>query len=182
MTSKFQKMIADEAPIAAAPARKQARDESPRERAARRAAELREHSDTGSDGVDDFAIPKNAEPDGWTYGWKTKSVYGMENPAYQIQLAQEGWEPVPASRHPEMMPLNSTMATIERGGMILMECPTEIVNDRRSADIRRARNQVRVKEQQLSTAPAGQFERDHDRVAPKIKKSFEAMPVPGDDE
>jgi hypothetical protein len=32
----------------------------------------------------------------------------------------------------------------------------------------------------LSSAPDGQFGRDDSRVAPRIKKSFEPMPVPQD--
>jgi hypothetical protein len=50
----------------------------------------------------------------------------------------------------------------------------------RQADARKAREQIRAKEAQLSSAPDGQFTRDHDRVKPKINKGFEPMPIPQD--
>jgi len=37
-----------------------------------------------------------------------------------------------------------------------------------------------MKEQQLSATPEGTLSRDDPRVAPKIKKAYEAMPIPED--
>ena len=75
--------------------------DDPRARAAKRAAELRGHVETFDDGVDKFAAPR--APDGWTYEWKRKTVMGWEDPAYMSNLMRTGWEPVPSSRHPELM-------------------------------------------------------------------------------
>jgi hypothetical protein len=63
--------------------------------------------------------------------------------------------------------------------MILMERPTEISNEIRNIELKRARQQVRIKEQQLSGTPDGTLTREHDRVRPSIKKSFD-MPIPED--
>lgn len=148
-----------------------------RARAAQRAKELRGHGEV-VDAADDFYIDADMVPDGWTYEWKRHTVYGQEDPAYQIQLARAGWSPVPTSRHSFMMPHDSKAEVILRKGMILMECPTEIVEERRRADLMLARQQVRHKEQQLAGTPEGTMTRDHAQARPKISKSYEAMPIP----
>ena len=147
-------------------------EEDPRVRAARRAAEIRGHIGSLDNGTDDFPLPPS--PDGWTYEWKRKTVMGQEDPAHMTDLLRKGWEPVPAYRHPEMMPSGSTYESVERKGMILMERPTELVEEARSLSLRQARNQVRVKEGQLAGAPEGTM----DRTSPSIKKGYEPIPVP----
>src|ERR1700677_337567 len=86
----------------------------PMERARRRAAELREHG-SFDPGSDKFNFDLSIVPPGWSYEWKRQLVMGAPDPSYQVSLAQRGWEPVPAARPPEMMPLNSGAATIEIG-------------------------------------------------------------------
>jgi hypothetical protein len=63
--------------------------------------------------------------------------------------------------------------------MVLMERPLEITEEVRAAELRRARLQVRAKEEQLSSTPQGQFERSNkgnDLV--KVKKGYEAIAIP----
>jgi len=157
-----------------------AKEESPRERAARKAAELRNHRQGDlDDGTDEFFVEPGIIPDGWSYEWKTKTILGAEDPAHQVKLARDGWEAVPASRHPEMMPAGYKGVEITRKGMVLMERPLEITEEMRALELRRARLQVRAKEEQLSASQPGQFERSNkgnDLV--KVKKSFEAMSIP----
>jgi hypothetical protein len=179
--SLFKKEIPADSEVEAVeetPLRPKMREDDPRARAAQRARELREHSSEAVDGGDDFYVDLNVIPDGWTYEWKRHSTYGQEDPSYQIQLARAGWTAVPLSRHPEMMPYGYQQQTILRKGMILMECPTEIVEERRRHDLQMARAQVRHKEQQIAGTPDGTLTRDDSRVRPKIKKSYEAMPIP----
>lgn len=163
---------------ASVPERPKMREDSPRDRAKKRAEELRAHLGGLDEGTDDFYLDPEMIPDGWTYQWKRHTIYGQEDPAYQVQLARAGWAPVPASRHPEMMPVGATDGVILRKGMLLMECPTEIVDERRAIDLRRAREQVRHKEEQLAGTPDGTMTRDHARVRPNIKKGYEPIPVP----
>lgn len=158
------------------PMRPAMREEDPRVLAARRAAEIRGHIGGMDEGTDDFAAPR--APDGWTYEWKRRTVMGQEDPAYQVHLARQGWDPVPTARHPEMMPGHGNYPTIERKGMVLMQRPAVITEEVRDAEYRRAKAQVRVKEQQLNSAPDGQFERNDPRVRAAIKKGFEPMAVP----
>lgn len=160
------------------PLRPPVREEDPRAAAARRAAELRDHLGEVVDGIDDFYVPPDEIPDGWTYEWKRHSTHNQEDPVYYTQLKRAGWDAVPASRHPSMMPTNAGEGPILRKGMILMECPTEIVQERQDNNLRRARLQVRAKESQIAGTPEGTLTRDDARVRPQIKKSYEAMPIP----
>lgn len=160
------------------------RDEDPRERAKKRADAIRNNrSGIDLDDVDRFAIDHNMIPDGWTYEWKRHTIYGQEDPSYQVRLAAGGWEPVPANRdarHLALMPTGWKNPIIERDGMILMERPLELTEEARDVELRRARNQVRAKEAQLSSTPDGTMTREHDRVRPSIKKGYEPIPVPKD--
>jgi hypothetical protein len=151
-------------------------EEDPRARAARRAAEVRGHLGDMDDGTNEFPLPPS--PEGWTYEWKRKSVMGQEDPAHMTDLLRKGWEPVPASRHPEMMPSGNTYESVERKGMVLMERPTELVEEARQIERRRAMGQVRAKEAQLAGTPDGTMSRDDPRVSPKIKKGYEPMQIP----
>lgn len=155
------------------------REEDPRTRAARRALELREQVNSDDDGTDKFYIDPKTIPDGWSYEWKTFTVLGKENPSYQVAMAHKGWEAVPCSRHPHLMPINHQGETIEREGMILMERPLEITQEAKARDLRIARAQVRGKEEQLAGAPVGTFGRDNKGTPlANVKKSFEHMPIP----
>ncbi|MDE2106460.1 MAG: hypothetical protein KGL39_55100 [Patescibacteria group bacterium] len=161
------------------PKRGPIREEDPRTRAARRAAELRDHLGDMDDGTDEFYINPDDVPEGWTYEWKRKTIMGAEDPAYQVSLARAGWEPVPTSRHPSYMPDTGQYPIIERKGMVLMERPAEIHEEARARDYRRAVGQVRTKESQLQSAGVGEFERSNkDQSLVKVRKSYESIPIP----
>jgi hypothetical protein len=136
--------------------------EDPRTRAARRALELREHLGDMDQGTDEYAIDPRIIPDGWSYEWKAREVLGQEQVSYMVGIQQRGWEAVPTSRHPEMMPRGHDLsAAIERKGMVLMERPLEITKEAQQIERNRARSQMNQKEQQLNVAPTGQFGRDN---------------------
>ena len=159
--------------------RPEVRAEDPRARAAARAKEILEHGNLNEEGVDEFFIEKDVIPAGWDYEWKRRTVMNEEDPSYQVHLQLKGWEPVPASRHPEYMPMGSKSKTIERKGMVLMERPLEITEATREAERRRAHLQVRTKEEQLSAAPSGTFDRaNKDASLVKINRSYEPIAVP----
>jgi hypothetical protein len=192
MATKFQKAVAERTAAAKAtkvdaaerpPLRPEVREDDPRARAAARIAQLREHAHNLDEGTDEFYVPPSLVPDGWSYEWKRHKIWNQEDPSYTVQLAQEGWEEVPLHRnsaHEAMMPRNWPGKTIERKGMILMERPTEISNEIRRMELRRARQQVQIKEAQLAGTPEGTMSRDADpRVRPNIKKTFD-MPIPED--
>ena len=159
------------------------RDEDPRDRAAKRMAELRGLHGDGvlDDGIDKFYIDRSIIPDGWDYEWKRHTLLNKEDPSYQVALARGGWEPVPTSRHPHMMPFGTSGdSPILLDGQILMERPLELSDMARKSDFKRARDQVRIKEAQLNDAPGpGHFERNNKgQSLASIKKSMVPMQVP----
>lgn len=171
----------DDAPVAAPPrpTQRPAMHESSEDRAAKRAAEIRGHIGDMDEGVDEFYIPPDSMQDGWTYEWKRKSVMGQEDASYLVSLRRLGWEPVPAARHPEMMPMGGSAETIERKGMILMERPTEITEEVKRIEARKARAQMQQKQAQLGEAPAGHFARENKgNPLAKISKSYEPITIP----
>lgn len=153
--------------------------DDPRARAAARAKELLEHGGSMDEGTDEFYIDPADVPDGWAYEWKMETVLNQEDPSYQVHLARTGWEPVPTERHPSYMPKSGDHPIIRRKGMVLMEKPAVVVQASRDAELRKARNQVRQKEEQLGATPDGTLPRDADaRTKPKINKGYEAIAIP----
>lgn len=155
------------------------RELSPREKAEKRAAEILGQDDFGEAGTDQFFVEPQYIPDGWDFQWKVLTVYGKENPSYQMQLLRMGWEPVPSSMIPDMMPAGDKSATIIRDGMILMMRPKEITDMLRKKQLQESRMQVAEKEKELTQAPPGQFEREYKGESmTKIRRSVEPIPVP----
>jgi hypothetical protein len=76
-----------------------------------------------------FDFDHSKIPPGVTYEWKALRVGGMEDRESMIQAEMNGWEPVPAGRHPELVGLRRAKeepnAPIERGSQLLMQLPTE---------------------------------------------------------
>jgi len=154
-----------------------AHEESSRERAARRAAEIMGHLEGALDeGTDELDLSGVQVPDGWTYEWKRKTVYGKEDPSYDTKLARTGWEAVPANRHPSMMP-KGHRGEITREGLVLMERPKVITDRVKQIMYDRARGAVRLKEQQLNEGPPGTFERVDERGRPMVKVKTSHSPV-----
>lgn len=192
MASSFQKQVqglaagaAPTGPIAPErqPVRPEpSREEDPRERAAKRAAQIRGHLVDLDEGTDRFYIPPEIIPDGWSYEWKVQTVLNAENPAHMVELERKGWTPVPLDRndgHRAMMPMGWKGNTITRDGMILMERPQEITDEAIAIRNQRARAQVRSKEAQLAAAPPGQFERTNkDASLVRVKKSYSPVEIP----
>lgn len=144
-----------------------------------RARVIAENDDGSLDTADQFKFDQSIVPPGWDYQWKTKTVMGAEDPGYKVQLQKAGWTPVPARRHPEMMPVGYTGDTIERKGQILMEMPKSVVDRRRIMDKNAALDQVRIKERQLSSAPPGTFERvNKDNPLSTVKRNYAPLVVP----
>ena len=89
-------IVAEEAPAPASPSidrrdlRPSLRGDDPRARAAARAAEVRNNMGDMDEGTDDFYVDPKVIPAGWGYEWKRKTVFGQEDPAYQVQLARTG--------------------------------------------------------------------------------------------
>lgn len=169
--------IAGQSPEAAAPKPK---DDS-NARAAKRAAELRSHTGSFTKEGDIFYIDPRIVPAGWTYEWKRYKLVGEKDDSYSTDLRYRGWDEVPVSRHPAMMPQHHMGNTIERKGMVLMERPLEITSEVQALERQKADQQVRTRQQQLANAPPGQFERVDGHGAPTVKLHTEYAPIPKDE-
>lgn len=101
-------------------------------------------------GSNRFDFDRSIIPTGMTYEWKRKTVFGQEDTENLINLEQNGWNSVPADRHPELMGRRATAGgEICRGGLLLMERPAEITDEARELDTFAARHQVAAQVQRL---------------------------------
>lgn len=93
---------------------------------------------------DRFAFDRGIIPDGWDYQWKTKTVKNWEWTDHLVELAANGWEPVPAERHPGVFMPEGYTGNVERGGMILMERDMRLSAQARAMERRAAAEQLGV--------------------------------------
>lgn len=156
------------------------RSEDPRRDAAERAKQIMEHIGEFGESADEFHVDPSIIPDGWTYEWKVYSVYGAVDPSKQRDLAKMGWEPVPTSRHPEMMPPGSKEPVIMRKGLQLMERPQEITDLARNHAKREAARLIQAKKEQIEGGPIGPFERDNKGkpISKGIRTGYAPMSIP----
>jgi len=89
---------------------------------------------------DRFAFDRSIIPAGWDYQWKVKTIKNWEWIDHQVELAANGWEPVPAERHEGIFMPRGYTGNIERGGQILMERPMQLTEISRQRE-RRAANE-----------------------------------------
>lgn len=152
------------------------REESSRDRAARRAAEILGHLPDENEAHDTFDVSE-LQPDGFRYQWKMRTILGQEFPQRQLEQAKHGWEPVPASRHPQLMPHGWKGSDIEREGLVLMERPAVIQEEMERRERKDARDLVQGNREKLGEANAGEFSRDRNVT---LKKSYSPVDIPGD--
>lgn len=127
--------------------------------------------------IDRFYVPTNIIPDGWDYEWKAQSTLGQENSAHMMHMSENGWTPVPASRHSGMFMPEGYEGPIIRDNMILMERPMELSEEARQEDIAAARALVNYQRQQLGQQLPSGFSGDHAGVRPRINRSYEPSDV-----
>ncbi|HEY3623737.1 MAG TPA: hypothetical protein VGL12_15350 [Roseiarcus sp.] len=151
------------------------------ERARRRISELRaQYGDLDDEDSDVYLDRFYAEaPPGWTYEWKTHTVFNKQFPHYTNQLLRSGWAPVPASRHRELLYPEYTDESVILEGLMLMERPKELTERRRMRERIKATDQVRNSEAKLVEAPAGTAPRDqHRKTQPRVGSTVGPIGVP----
>lgn len=124
---------------------------------------------------DIFYIPLDEIPDDLSYEWKRWSNVGEENPFYIAQLREQGWEPVPPSRHPNWVPPGYTQPHIIKGGQILMDRPKELTEEARAENRQLARRQIREAEQRLGMTPKDTLTRQHEGINNRVVKEIGRM-------
>lgn len=145
-------------------------------RAEARLREIRGNIPEGGALRDKFWAPE--APAGWTYEWKTRTVMNEEMSSYIVELARNGWEAVPLSRHPEMMPKGWSGETIEVEGLVLMERPSVLTEEDRAMEARNAREAVVTKERQLRDGRGDDLGR---REVHRFSKSRAPIDIPGNE-
>jgi hypothetical protein len=101
-------------------------------------------------GSNRFEFNRDLIPQGMSYEWKRCTLYGQEDTEHLVDLEQNGWEPVPSERHPELSGRRAVAGSKNvRGGLMLMERPIEITDEARDLDTFAARHQVAAQVQRL---------------------------------
>lgn len=130
--------------------------------------------------VDQYHVDPRIIPDGWTYEWKRETIYNEPDPAYQAELASNGWTPVPAERHDGIFLPVGTTGAIRRGGLILMERPSILTEEARREDKRNADAALRsaYEVRGLMNADPGFVDFDHNgaRKASFVNREVERAP------
>lgn len=110
---------------------------------------------------DIYHIEKRDIPVGWDYQWNTCKIFNEDQVEAQLQMAENGFRPVPASRHPGRWTTPGYKGAIIIGGLRLEERPTALGDEARQEDQDRARAQMRDQTDQL-------------RLTEKMPKHFES--------
>ena len=116
-------------------------------------------------------------PAGFDYQWRLKAVLGKDEIDQIRQDELNGWEAVPLSRHPELMPRNWQGNTIEVGGLVLMERPLIFTQEAREEERRTAREAVLTKETQMREGRANDLGR---REVNRFSKTRAPIDVPNE--
>jgi hypothetical protein len=80
-------------------------------------------------------VPPSALPDptpepGWRYRWIATTVNGQSYAQNVARRMREGWVPVRAEDHPELMLPANASGNVEVGGLMLCKAPVEMVEAR----------------------------------------------------
>jgi len=101
--------------------------------------------------ADPFAIDPAIIPQGWEYQWNAITVVGNQEVLMdqQLQMAENGWRPVPAERHPGRFMPAGHKGSIIRGGQRLDERPKILSDQARAEDLRNARQLISDRNESL---------------------------------
>ena len=91
-------------------------------------------------------IPDPEPQDGWVFRWVRTSILGQTDATHTSRMFREGWEPVKAEDHPELM-LTSDVGSkyegnIEVGGLLLCKAPEGKMQSRSEHFQKMADNQM----------------------------------------
>lgn len=93
-------------------------------------------------------VPPTALPDptpepGYVYRWVATHVLGQAEPTNVSRKMRDGWEPVKAVDHPELMITGSaSTGNVEIGGLMLCKMPAERARSRDDYYDQQAQNQM----------------------------------------
>lgn len=129
-----------------------------------RTLETRQKSERKRNWSPSSILPDPEPQDGWGFKWcRSESRNQSDHRTYQKRL-REGWEPVQAEDHPEMMMEigfgdTNKAGLVEIGGLILCKMPVEMIEQRRQHFAKLTRGQVEAAEDSYMRDPDERAER-----------------------
>jgi hypothetical protein len=91
-------------------------------------------------------LPTPSAQPGWTYRWVRTSMMGQADPTNFSAKLREGYEPVKAEDHPELMmqtdPNSRFKGNVEIGGLLLCKAPEEMSEQRGEYYRKQAQSQI----------------------------------------
>ena len=91
-------------------------------------------------------LPDPTPQPGWVFRWIRTSLMGQADPTNTSAKLREGWEPVKAEDHPELMmhtdPNSRFKGNVEVGGLLLCKAPEEMRDQRNAYYARQAQSQM----------------------------------------
>lgn len=96
---------------------------------------------------DKYDVPRNEIPRGWSYQWNPVTVLGQKIgemvEQHDLQMFENGWRPVPASRHAGRWTPHGFEGSIIVDGLRLEERPESLTQEAQQEDTQRAKALVR---------------------------------------
>jgi hypothetical protein len=77
-----------------------------------------------------LTLPDPTPQPGWKFRWIATALLGAALPQNVSKKTREGWEPVKALDHPELMLAGDKNGNVELGGLLLCKMPEELVDSR----------------------------------------------------
>lgn len=91
-------------------------------------------------------LPTPDEKDGWVFRWIRTSMLGQLDPTNTSAKFREGWEPVKAEDHPELMhqadPNSRYKGNVEVGGLLLCKAPSDLMKQREEYYRQQTKSQI----------------------------------------
>jgi len=91
-------------------------------------------------------LPAPTPQPGWVFRYIRTSIMGTADPSNTSAKLREGWEPVKAEDHPELMhmsdPNSRFKGNIEIGGLLLCKAPEELMKQRDNYYAQQAKAQL----------------------------------------
>jgi hypothetical protein len=69
------------------------------------------------------ALPDPTPEPGWAFRWIATHILGQADPTNVSRKRRDGWEPVKAEDHPELMISPTASGNVEIGGLMLCKMP-----------------------------------------------------------
>ena len=174
------KKIAEPNTVATTPAQiKQARESVQRESQYSDEMTLEDFVTYEGGDINPLEIPAAMMRPGYIMQWKARSIMGNEEVqrSHLTRHYRTGWRPVEGERGRGyfFMPGEVIPATIEQGGMMLMERPAQIEQYARAEANKKAKGQVRDK---LASIGHGNKDTAMPNIQPEMKINYESFEVP----